>query len=192
MNIQKLEELITKKLASELPKELSYHDVYHTLEVLRVCREYIERLQLSAHDAFLLETAALVHDTGYIWYIDDHEEHSIDFAKEFLPTYGYSEEDIKIITGIIEATKIPQKPTTLLEQIIGDADLNYLGTDKFYSIGEGLYRELLALHKVSNEEEWDQLQIRFLQKHHYHTDYAQKHREPVKQKHLQELIDKQA
>ena len=35
--------------------------------------------------------------------------------------------DIEIICGIIMATKIPQRPKNYLEEIICDADLNYLG-----------------------------------------------------------------
>lgn len=187
MDIRQLEKQVTNKLSRELPKELSYHNLEHTLHVLNICRDYIKRLQLPLHDAYLLETAALLHDTGYIWYFDDHEEHSIEYAKEFLPTMGYSNNDIEVILNIIRATKIPQQPKTLLEKIIADADLDYLGTDQFYSIAERLYHELMALDRIKNEKEWNALQIRFIQKHHYHTAFAQKYREPVKQKHLMEL-----
>lgn len=190
MDIQKLEKFITGKLKKELPKELSYHNVDHTLEVLKVCREYIHRLKLDEKEAILLETAAIMHDTGYIWFVNNHEEHSIDYTRELLPDYGYSPEDIETICNIILATKIPQRPTTLLEQIIGDADLDYLGTKSFYEIGRRLYYEFLALKVIANEEEWNHLQIRFIQQHNYHTEFAQIHREPVKQKHLIELIDK--
>lgn len=190
MKIQQLEEQIIGKLRKELPKILSYHNADHTLDVLRVCREYIQRLKLSDIDAYLLETAAIMHDTGYIWYVENHEEHSIEYTRELLPQLGYSEEEIEIVCKIILATKIPQHPTTLLEMIIGDADLDYLGTASFYSTGHQLYLELKALHVLANEDQWNQLQIRFLQKHTYHTEFARTYRSPIKQKHLKELITK--
>lgn len=187
MNIDNLKKIVTEKLHEELPAQLSYHNVAHTLHVYEICQQYIERSELPAEDAYLLRTAALMHDTGFIWSFENHEDHSISYTKELLPAYGYSPIEIEIISNIIAATKIPQRPTTLLEQIIGDADLDYLGTELFYSTGDKLYNELIAMEKISSRKDWNSLQIRFLEKHHYHTAYAQKYREPVKQKFLKEL-----
>ena len=70
------------------------------------------------------------------------------------------------------ATKIPQRPKTDLEKIICDADLNYLGRTDFFSIGEKLYQEMLAFGNIKNREEWDKIQVVFMQKHHYFTPTA--------------------
>ncbi|HKI87677.1 MAG TPA: HD domain-containing protein [Draconibacterium sp.] len=190
MNTDKFQEFITRKLQNELSSELTYHGIHHTMEVFNVCGQYIERMHIPEHNAYLLRSAALMHDTGYMNTFDNHEEESIRIAREILPNWNYSENEIEIICGIIRATKVPQKPTNLLEQIMGDSDLDYLGTDAFYKISETLYNELLAFNKISTHEEWDMLQVKFLQNHRYHTDFAKKYREPVKQKYLNELIDK--
>ena len=68
---------------------------------------------------------------------------------------------------------------------------DYLGTNSFQAISEQLFKELKNFGKISNRQEWNQLQIKFLQNHVYHTPYALKHREPVKQQHLQDLIKNQ-
>lgn len=190
MDFSQLKKLITEELANNLPAYLTYHNLEHTLGVLAACEEHIARLNIGPSDARLLKTAALFHDTGFMWTYAGHEERSIVFAHEILPEWDYSLEDIKTIAGIIRATKIPQVPHTILEEIIGDADLDYLGTDSFDETSETLYRELLATQKVKNEEEWDRIQVNFISKHHYHTEFAQKYREPEKQKHLQKLLDK--
>lgn len=190
MNIAKLEEFILKKLSNELSEKLTYHGVHHTISVLENCRQYIRRMEINEKDAFLLETAALMHDTGYLIAVNDHEERSKEYIKGMLPGWNYSSDEIERINGMIEATKIPQKPANVLEQIIGDSDLDYLGTDAFDRISETLYSELFALNKIKNREQWDELQIRFLQSHRYHTPFAKEHREPVKQKHLEDLIRK--
>lgn len=189
MNIEPLKQYILAKLKSELSSQLTYHNVHHTELVYSNCKQYIKRLNINAHDAFLLRTAALMHDTGYLFAHDDHEDHSIEFTRQILPGWNYSDQQIEIIAGMISATKIPQKPTTILEQIIGDSDLDYLGTDDFYPISETLYSELKAYNKIANRDDWNKLQVNFLQHHTYHTDFAKKYREPVKQKHLKELID---
>lgn len=190
MNITKLKRYIAKKLESELSVKFAYHGVHHTLSVLDGCNQYIKRMHIPHHEAYLLRTAALMHDTGYLKGIDNHEEKSMAFAREILPDWNYSADEINLINGMIRATKIPQSPTTLLEQIIGDADLDYLGTNSFQAISEQLFKELKNFGKISNRQEWNQLQIKFLQNHSYHTPYALKYREPVKQKHLLDLQKK--
>ena len=190
MNIAKLKKFVVDKLTNELPEQLTYHDVTHTLGVLDVCQQYIRRLQIPEHDAYLLRTAALIHDAGYLRQFDNHETESVHYAREILPAWNYSEIEIQKIVGMILATKVPQKPHTLLEQIIGDSDLDYLGTKAFYKRSFKLYIEMVNRKLVSDPVEWDRLQVEFLRVHHYHTSFAKKYREPVKQKYLKEILDK--
>jgi HD superfamily phosphodiesterase len=190
MNIRKLKKYITDKIKNEIPENLTYHGLHHTFDVLDCCNQYIKRLGLSGRDAWLLRTAALLHDVGIMWNYFDHEREGVKFAKELLPDWGYTQKDIKTISKLIMVTRIPQQPSTLLEKIICDSDLDYLGTSSFYQIGNTLYEEFLSYGVVKNEKEWDKLQIKFLSAHKYHTKFAQKHREPVKQKYLQEIIEK--
>jgi len=187
MNISKLKNYLTAKLKSELPKNLTYHGFHHTMEVLEVCNQYIKRLHITAEDAYLLRTAALIHDIGIMWTYNGHEEASVRYSKEILPEFGYSKSDLIKIERMILATQIPQKPKNILEKIICDADLDYLGTNNFYKTGATLFKEFKAYKIVQTEEEWDKLQIRFLTNHHYHTDFAIKYREPIKKNYLLEL-----
>ena len=191
MNIEKLKTFITEKLKTELSDKLTYHGIHHTESVLKICRFYVRELNISEDDAFLLYSATLMHDIGFTKVYDNHEDESISIAKKILPEWNYSENDIDKIVGMIMATKIPQKPKTILEKIIGDADLDYLGTDRYFSVSETLFNELVAFNKISNRKQWDEIQIRFLQNHRYHTSYALKYREPVKQKYLKDLLEKQ-
>jgi uncharacterized protein len=190
MNIRKLKEFIIGKISSGISKNQTYHGPHHTLDVLRVCNLYIKRLKINSDDAYLLRTAALLHDIGFLDAFAKHETNGIKYAKTELPKWGYSKSDIAKIVGMIAATELPQNPKTLLEEVICDADLDYLGTDKFYQVGGTLYTEFLNYNVVANEREWDLMQIKFLQTHKYHTAYAKKHREPLKNKYLQELIKK--
>lgn len=188
MNIGKLKSFITSKLEKELPEYISYHDVQHTIDVLNTCNAYIRRMKIAEKDAFLLRTAALLHDTGFLWGFENHEEKGMAYTRKILPDWGYSNRDIDIVCKLIKATAIPQKPQNTLEEILCDADLDYLGTDKFYKIGEKLYREFMHFQIVKNREDWDRLQVKFLQSHSYFTAFAKKHREPVKQKYINEII----
>ena len=190
MSIRKLKAYITHKLENELSDKLTYHGLHHTLEVLRVCNQYISRLNIDAHDAYLLRTAALIHDVGILWTYSGHEETGVKYAYEILPEWGYTSTDLKKIKGMILATRIPQHPKNILEQILCDADLDYLGTDNFYTIGATLKEEFIAYKVIKNEEECDRLQVNFLLKHRFHTPFAKKYREPRKNEYLQQIKNK--
>ncbi len=162
MKINKLKSFIIQELKSEISPALSYHGVHHTIEVLDVCNDYVKRLKINKHEAGLLRTAALFHDTGFIWTYTNHEERGVEFAREILPAWGYQNDEIEAISSMIMATKIPQKPMNLLEEILCDADLDYLGTNRFFTTGKTLYQELSSHNVIHDEEMWDQLQINFL------------------------------
>ena len=85
------------------------------------------------------------------------------------------------------ATKLPQTPATLLEKVICDADLDYLGRADFFEIGDGLRREFLKQGIIKTNQDWDQLQIKFLTSHQYHTATSRKLREKYKQGNISKL-----
>ena len=174
-------------LHSKLSEQLFYHDISHTIDVLRVCNQYIVRQRIKSHNAKLLRLAAILHDIGFTVGHTEHEEKGVVIATRLMTEYGFSDEDIKVVSGLIMATKIPQQPSTNLEKIICDADLDYLGRSDFYMISQRLYREFMAYSVVVDEREWNQVQLKFLEAHKYHTDFARKHRQPLKEKHLNSI-----
>src|SRR5690606_41792165 len=93
-------------------------------------------------------------------------------------------EQIKKICGMIMATKVPQQPQNHLEEIICDADLDYLGREDFFIIGDKLFAELSMYGILSTEEEWNSLQVRFLEAHNYFNKTAIKNRQKKKDKYL--------
>jgi hypothetical protein len=92
-----------------------------------------------------------------------------------------------MILGLIRATKIPQNPSNLLEKIICDADLDYLGREDFWEIGNKLFEELKTLGLISNKYEWNQNQLVFLENHSYFTNASQKLRNERKHQNLLEI-----
>jgi len=176
-------------LKEKLPPHLTYHHWEHTLHVIEMS-EFIARQEgLSEAEISLIKTAALFHDAGFIHLSKGHEEESILLAAKKLPAFGYSEEEIGLIGGLIQATAIPQQPKTKLECVLADADLEYLGTDQFKPIGHKLYEELKHYKPNLSWDEWNDIQISFLQSHHYHTTYCIEHRTAQKEAHLKALLE---
>ena len=91
---------------------------------------------------------------------------------------------------MIIATRIPQSPITQLEKILCDADLDYLGRDDFYEIGNRLFDELKRNGVVETEREWNLVQKTFLESHRYHTNFAKSNRTGAKSARMQEIANK--
>lgn len=174
-------------LKSKLPEELFYHDLQHTLDVISVCNQYIDREEINFHQAELLRIAALLHDIGFTVTYKNHEEKGAEIAEKMMSKSGFSKQEIEVVKGLIMATKIPQNPQTKLEQIICDADLDYLGRNDFEVISERLFHELKSLSMIQDKESWNKIQVKFLETHSYHTEFARKNRQPKKHKRLLSL-----
>ena len=190
MEFEKLKKFILKKLKKELPKNLTYHGVNHIKDVFSSAKTLAKLEKVKGEDLTLLLTAVLFHDSGFMWQQYEHERVSCEIAMEYLPGFGYTPEQLERICGMIMATKIPQTPHNKLEKIICDADLDYLGRDDFFKIGNGLYEELCMYGIIDGETEWNKLQVRFLKKHKYFTKSAKKLRKAKKEEYLAMIKDK--
>ena len=184
-----LKTAILNKLETELPKRYYYHSFSHTMDMHDSAARIADFENINEVDKEIVLVAALFHDAGFIIDRENHEAHSCTIAKELLPQYDYAPSEIDAVCNLIMATQMPVKPKNKLEEIICDADLDYLGRDDFKTIGDLLYRELSESGGVNGLEEWNQLQIRFLTNHRYYTNYSQTHRESVKQENLKRLME---
>jgi HD superfamily phosphodiesterase len=189
MNYHAAKAFILDKLERELSRRLTYHGIHHTIDVLGVTEELCKLERIPPYEGMLLKTAALFHDSGFTINNKNHEELGCGIVREYLPRYGFSEEEIDLICGMIMATKIPQSPKNHLEEILCDADLDYLGRDDFYSIGQTLFEELKAYEVLGSFEDWNRIQVGFLEKHTFFTSTNRNRRAPVKARYLEELRD---
>ena len=188
MDYRAAKQFILAKLRDELSDQLSYHGIHHTMDVLKMAAEICESEGVDGHNLILVKTAALFHDAGFVKNKHvGHETEGCLMVQEFLPKFNYSTSDIDTICGMIMATKIPQSPSNLLEEILCDADLDYLGRDDFFNIGNSLFVELQAYHLLNDTQAWNRLQVSFLSAHKFYTDTNRTLREPVKLRYLEDL-----
>ncbi|MEL6358753.1 MAG: HD domain-containing protein, partial [Bacteroidota bacterium] len=175
--MQEAIDAILSKLERGLSRNLHYHSIAHTRDVLARTLELAEAEGIDdPEDVDLLRTAAAYHDSGFLINNRDHERLGCKLVRAELPEYGYTDDQIDRICGMIRATKVPQKPRNIYEEIICDADLDYLGRDDFYPIGQRLFKELKAFRILETEEEWNALQIKFLNGHSYWTETNKRER----------------
>ncbi len=182
-----MQEIILDKLEKELPSYLYYHNVKHTVDVVTEVELIGWAEAVTDEEILLLKTAGLFHDAGHTISYDEHEFHGTELAREILPKYGYSIKMIDQICEIIMATKLPPQPKTLLEQIICDADLDYLGRSDFIPVSNTLFKELNEQNVIGTLNDWNKLQVKFISGHQYFTKTARNLREVNKQKQIERI-----
>ncbi|MBO4244421.1 MAG: HD domain-containing protein [Bacteroidales bacterium] len=182
-----LQEQILDKLERELPPFLYYHNTRHTIDVVNQVEIIGYGEEVSDEDLLLLKTAALFHDTGYVVGSDNHEYFGTQIAREILPKWNYTQEQIEKICQLIMATKLPPNPKDKFERIMCDADLVYLGRTDFIPVSNMLYDELKALGSNLDIDTWNQKQVDFLSKHQYFTQTAHKVLEVGKEYQIERL-----
>jgi uncharacterized protein len=187
---KKAEKFILDCLQQDLSTDLTYHGYHHTLDVMQAAMNIATYEKLSSNEIALLRVAVAFHDSGFIYTNKNHEEKGCLLVQEYLPGFHFTPEQIALVCSMIRATKIPQHPTTKMECILCDADLDYLGREDAPAIANTLFQEQLLHSRNLDEKSWDEMQISFLRTHHYHTAYSLQHRNAGKQAYLQMLLNK--
>jgi uncharacterized protein len=178
-------------LEHELPETLYYHSLAHTRDDVVPAVERLAAMEGVEGEALLLvRTAALFHDIGFIEQYNDHESVSVRIAEEALPNFGYNAGQIEAISNMIMATRLPQSPQNLLEEILADGDLDNLGRDDFVERSRLLRAEQETLGISASDEVWYQRQLEFVQHHEYFTAAARRLRDAKKEQNIKELIER--
>jgi hypothetical protein len=179
---------VSRLLTEELPPNTVYHNLAHTMDVIKAAHEIGTHTGLNASDMEIVLLACWFHDTGYIHTLDAHEEAGVRMASSFLTKQGYPDERIEKVSGCIRATKIPQRPSNLLEQVVCDADLAHLGKDQVVQKGELLRLELdRRFGKTFTDLEWLRHSIDFIGASHFWTEYARREYEAGRSYNLLDL-----
>jgi uncharacterized protein len=189
MNFEAARDFILNKLKTGLRSDLYYHCYSHTVDVYEAATRLATMEKINAVELVLLETAALYHDSGFLMGYNKHEELSILFVKEYLPEFGYSENEIEVICNMISATQLPQSPQTHLEKILCDADLDYLGRDDFFMVANKLLCEWNEYGMSTSLKNWYHIQAEFLNNNTYFTNSAIILRNEKKSIHLEQIKD---
>jgi predicted metal-dependent HD superfamily phosphohydrolase len=180
---------VTNLFQNKVNKSIRFHNLEHTQGVALASEEMANYYQFGDEDRLALYIAAWFHDTGFSsGQAHGHEDVSIDLATNFLQENKADPAFIQKVISCIEATKMPQSPKNLIEQVLCDADLFHLGTDEFTIKNKLLRDELTGFSKQDiSKKQWRKMNISFLENHAYFTDYGRRKLQPVKERNLEEL-----
>lgn len=170
--------------ASHPNKDLLYHNLQHTQDVVKHSEEIADFYSLNERERFILQAAAWFHDTGHLVHgAEGHENASVKIMENFFENFTIDNETVKAIAACIGFTRLPSQPDSLVAQILCDADLYHLGTEEFSHTNE-LVKKELELRTNVKVENWRQATIDFFKSHHFHTTYCSTFLNAGKQRNL--------
>ncbi|MBB2145436.1 phosphohydrolase [Pedobacter sp. LMG 31464] len=173
-NLQlEVEKYVLEYFNTHHDEKLVYHNLNHTQDVVKATMQIANHYQLNDKDFFIVTTGAWFHDTGYFEAPLAHEQKGADLAVEFLKKLDVPAAVRDEVMQVILSTKMPQRPTNQLENIVCDGDLFHLGTEDFRKKGKLMHKEIELLYdKDISKKQWRKTDIEFLESHEYHTDYC--------------------
>lgn len=168
---------ILESLEKDLPKNLYYHNVNHTKDILEESLKFGILGGLTERDLELLAIASAYHDSGYLVREHDNEILAAEFARSAMEEEGsYSAEEIGLVSDMIIDTKLNDLGSIFVRTISSnlaeyllDADLSNLGRKDFFDKGELLKKELNLSSDVFHS-----LTLKLIDNHQWHTEPARK------------------
>ena len=169
----KAEQFATDLLVNEIPPGFSYHNFKHTALVVAGAMAIGKAENLTEAEMETLLIAAWFHDTGFAHTKEDHEEESVLLATEFLQRENANDELISEVSSCILATKFGASPKIKTHRVIRDADMFHLSKDDYDDFAIKLRTEWSLVYDNNYSDlEWNHLNLDFLTKHEFQTDYA--------------------
>ena len=162
----------------------------HTKTVALRANEIALNYSLTETEFFIVASAAWFHDVGHLFGpAAAHEEKSVIAMRTYMVKHGLDSGILNSIEQCILATKLPQDPKSLPEEIVCDADCYHLGTNEFYIINEQVKKEF-ELRNNLPPVNWDESTVHLLEQHTYFTPYCQALLDAGKQKNIEFLRKK--
>lgn len=186
--LPEVEKYVTGLLTKELPEGLVYHNLEHTLRVVKQVEIIGINENLSKEEMNIVKIAAWFHDVGYLKKYMDHEKVSIKIATDFLKGKGIGTDSIAQITECINSTVVPQDPKDKISAVLCDADMMHMGMEKYPDIIKKLRKEwkIMGINSLSKKM-FQKASIDALRNHHYHTDFCQGEITLIKERNLDRM-----
>lgn len=190
--IEAAQQYVTAQYKNHPHPQLVYHNLEHTRQVVAAAEQIAAHYRLEDTDLLVVYIAAWFHDLGYlVGEAKTHEEKGAELAQNFLIVQQVPPDIQQQVSNCIMATKMPQDPHNLLEQIVCDADLFNLGTRDFRTRTKLLHREMEMTHgKEIPGAVWTEGSLRLLEEQHYHTAYCKALLQQQKEANIEWLKEK--
>jgi len=152
--------------------DLVYHNLAHTRRVVKRTIEIASHYELDSKNLFIVTAAAWFHDCGHLFgCAENHEDRSVKMMRNYFEDKDTEENTIQAIEHCIRSTELPNKPESLLEEILCDADSYHFATEEFLQTNKMVKREFELRNHVYPSN-WNDETLSLLEQHVFFTGYC--------------------
>jgi len=169
-----LEEFVINRINTEMIKNFYFHSSKHTRDIYTQAELLCRAESISPEETLLVCTSALLFDVGFITDYYNHIIHSVNFAREVLPKFKYSNDQIETICNLMLTATTENKSPNLLESILIDAQYNYFGRVDYIDKISNLIKEIAAWSPTFISKEFILQQIERMKRFTFFTNTAQR------------------
>jgi len=172
-----LEDRVFETILPGLPDNLHFHSLEYARKVYNQSFLLCRAEEVEQEDRLLVRTAALMLYTGLTQSYANFENRSSVITRDILPHYHYSETQIDKICNLIMATKLPFQPNNILEKILIDTKMEFIGRPDYPAQIKLLYQEMLESGAKLNGQQFKKQQLELLYTFDFFTIAARRLRE---------------
>jgi hypothetical protein len=164
---------VTTFITSTANANLVYHNKMHIEDVVSAATKIAHHYHLSENDFFTIIAAVRFNNLGFYLDYAFHQGKAAEEASAFFEKKGVDQITVNAITECILST-YSMYPQTLLQKIVCDAEMFYLGTTNFRKQNKLQRKEYRAMNDAEiSKEEWRLKTIKMISSHNFQTGYCQ-------------------
>lgn len=168
-----------------------FHNFRYFKEKTEEVRTLADQYQISDYYQKPLLLAAWLKDTGRLIDYKNPLKHSLSTAETFLRKHWVDDEIASKVTSLIQASFKRKAEPSLLDRILHDADIAYLGKKSFSRDAELLRVEYeTLLNKFIDDYDWEKHKFKLLSDASFQTEAATKKYEKIRARNLKKQHDK--
>jgi class 3 adenylate cyclase len=187
LKLNDLADFVFDEVLPELPPSMHFHSLKYVKkvydQVFLICRSE----EIDTEETIIVRTAALLCFSGLTQSYNNYENRSVVISRDILPKFDFSEKQIDQITNLILATKQPFNPVNILEKILIDAKMEYIGRPDFIGSFKLILVELKENNQKISFKEWKRRQILLLNEFRFFTLAGKRLRETSAEEQIEVL-----
>jgi len=155
--IQEALQHIRGLLSEHLEAVYVFHNYDHTLDIVEVCLDLVQKAEIDQEEKERILFAALFYHAGFTTSNQDYIKHSISLTADYLRSVGYRGQYIEKVTRLISNVAKEEKLNGESEKILHDAVWSFLWRKSFKRKSTLLRIEKEETeHRTYSSSEWYQ------------------------------------
>jgi class 3 adenylate cyclase len=187
LKLKDLEERVSERIASNQLLNLHFHKKEFFTRVHNQTEMLGRSENISDDEMLLARAAAILLFSGLSETYENFEIRSAEIARSILPEFGFDERQTERVFNLILATKEPFRPQNIIEAVLIDARMEFIGRVDYLTQVQLLYLEMKNMMRDFSKEKFIRKQRTLIKEFNFFTLAAQRLREITAEEQLKKL-----